>query len=287
MTISFTLARRQFNLSDGDVRRRIAQHRPDPIDQYWVKIDGERWPVKQVMALATGLAKTDFQSQNSRRLLAKLGFAIGRSSAELAAAAVKPSSIRSAPRPAPTVANPSANAVLVGCVNSKLSVGAPAKAIYTSDYFAKMRAYAEGSGRPWFILSAEHGLVSPDDWLEPYDCYLPEMGRDYRRTWGQKVASQLAASLGSLDGLTLDVHAGSAYVRSVREAVEPLGALVIDQLGGLSFGRRLSWCLQQGASRPELRDVVSQLRDPSGAVSLGDFLATRGERLRFPGMYSW
>lgn len=287
VTISFTLARRLFDLSDDDVRRRIAQHRPDPIDQYWVEIDGERWPVKQVMALATGLAKTDFQSQNSRRLLAKLGFAIGRGSAEIAAAPVKPSSIRSAPRPAPTVANPSADAVLVGCVKSKLPVGAQAKDLYTSDYFAKMRAYAEGSRRPWFILSAEHGMVSPDDWLEPYDCYLPEMGRDYRRTWGQKVASQLAALLGSLDGLTLDVHAGSAYVRSVREAVEPLGALVIDQLGGLSFGRRLSWYLQQGASRPELRDVVFQLRDPSGAVSLGDFLATRGEHLRFPGMYSW
>ena len=33
-TIFFTLAGRQFELSDDDVRARVANHRPDPIDQY-------------------------------------------------------------------------------------------------------------------------------------------------------------------------------------------------------------------------------------------------------------
>lgn len=82
-TISFTLAGRQFDLSEEDVRTSVAQHRPESIDQYWVEIDGTRWPVKQVMALVTGLGRSDFQSQNSRRLLAKLGFTIGKGSAAL------------------------------------------------------------------------------------------------------------------------------------------------------------------------------------------------------------
>ena len=60
VTISFTLARQQFELSTDDVRTRLAEHRPDAIDQYWVEIDDIRWPVKQVMALATGLGKSDF-----------------------------------------------------------------------------------------------------------------------------------------------------------------------------------------------------------------------------------
>ena len=289
VTISFTLAGQQFELSSDDVRTRLAGHRPDAIDQYWVEIDDIRWPVKQVMSLATGLGKTDFQSQNSRRLLAKLGFPIGRGSAVLAVTPAKAPPTRSpGPRRAPNVRlASSADAVLVGCVRSKLPGGAPAKDLYTSHYFAKMRAYAEGTGRPWFILSAEHGLVSPDEWLEPYDCYLPEMSRDYRRAWGQKVASQLEAALGSLAGLTLDIHAGSTYVQSVQEAVEPLGAGVVAQLEGLSFGRRLSWYLQQGVPEAGLEGIVSQLRDPSGPVSLGDLLATRGEHLGSPGMYSW
>ena len=79
-----------------------------------------------------------------------------------------------------------------------------------------MRTYAETTGLPWFILSAEHGLVSPDEWLEPYERYLPYTPRDYRRAWGQKVAKQLEQAVGSLAGLVVDVHAGAAYVEAVR-----------------------------------------------------------------------
>lgn len=119
------------------------------------------------MALATGLSKSDFQSQNSRRLLAKLGFTIGKGDVALPppARAVKGSAAASAPQK--VQAYPPADIVLVGCAKSKRPHGAAAKDLYTSDYFSKMRAYAESTGRPWFILSAEHGLVSPDGLLEP------------------------------------------------------------------------------------------------------------------------
>ena len=245
-TISFTLARRQFELSDDDVRARAANHRPDPIDQYWVDIDGVRWRFKQVMALATGLSNSDFQSQNSQRLLAKLGFTIGKGNAALPphARAVRGCGVTSAPQK--VQAYPPADIMLVGCVKSKRPHGAAAQDLYTSDYFSKMRAYAESTGRPWFVLSAKHGLVSPDEWLEPYDCHLPDMSRDYRRAWGLRVSAQLEESVGPLEGVVFDVHVGAAYVESVEAALRPLGAVVTDQLHGLSFGRRPSWYLRQG-----------------------------------------
>lgn len=191
VAISFILAGQQFELSDGDVRARVAKHRPDRIHQYWVEVDGTRWPVKQVLALATGLRKSDFQSQCSQRLLAKLGFTIGTGNDAITASSetIQPRPVRVSPNP-PT--SPlAADVLLVGCVKSKRTGGAAAKDLDTSDYFAKMRTYAESTGKPWFILSAEHGLVAPEDWLEPYDCYLPSMSRDYRREWGCKVARQL------------------------------------------------------------------------------------------------
>jgi len=287
-TISFTLARRQYELSDDDVRARIANHRPHPIDQYWVDIDGVRWPVKQVMALATGLRKTDFQSQNSRRLLAKLGFTLGKGNAALPppTRAANASTPDSAPRTAQ--APSSADVVLVACVKSKRPHGAAAKDLYTSDYFSKMRTYAEGTGRPWFILSAEHGLVSPDEWLEPYDCYLPDMSRDYRRNWGLRVAAQLEEAVGPLEGVVFDIHAGAAYVESVEAALRPLGGVVTDQLHGLAFGRRLSWYVWQGSgSAVTAHAVAEDLRDESRAVTLAGLVASNGEGLRSPGMYSW
>lgn len=290
-TTSFTLAGQRFKLSADDIRTRLAGHRPDSIQQYWVEIDGVQWPVKQVIALATRIEKKDFQSRDSRRLLAKLGFRVGKGTPLIPSPAQ--TSVRHPPPTVLTANGPSrdrrrspAAVVLVGCVKSKREHGDLAKDLYISDYFAKMRAYAETSGLPWFILSAEHGLVSPETWLEPYDCYLPATTRDYRRAWGQKVASQLEQAVGTLDGTAIDIHAGRAYVEAVEEAVRPLGASVIDQLKGLPFGRRLTWYLQQVGRVVDPEDIPSQLFDPARAVQLNDIVANRAD-LRVPGIYSW
>lgn len=235
--ISFMLGRRPFKLSADDVRDRLAHHDPDPIHQYSVQIEGVRWPVKQVMALATGLSNAEFQSQNSRRVLEKLGFTI-----------VKVST--ASPR------IPSADVVLVGCVKSKHSHGALAKDLYASDYFSKMRAYAEATGRPWFI-------------------------------WGLKVAVQLEGAVGPLTGAVVDIHAGSAYVVAAETALRSRGVTVVDQLKGLTFGRRLSWYRTNTKSGAGALKVAAQLRDGSRSMTLVDFMVSEGAGFRLPGLYSW
>jgi len=283
----FTLDGEVFELDADVVRSRISDHAPEPIREYWVEIDEVRWPVKQVISLATGVAdRQRFQSQSSRGWLANLGFAIGAGSTDTTTSHPTP-----AVKPLAVVSKGSEitpDVVLVGCVKTKLDRGAPAKDLYVSDYFQKMRAYAEGAGVPWFILSAEHGLVGPEDWLEPYERYLPDASREYRRAWGQNVAAQLTEAMGPLDGVVVDIHAGSAYVESAEEALRSLGAVVVDQLHGLSFGRRLSWYLQHGSgARRGGNDVAEQLRDRSRAVALDDLLASGGAGLRSSGVYSW
>ena len=37
-------------------------------------------------------------------------------------------------------------------VRGSKDIGAAARDLYVSDYFVKMRTYAEASGRPWFTL---------------------------------------------------------------------------------------------------------------------------------------
>ena len=53
--------------------------------------------------------------------------------------------------------------LLVACVKEKLAAPAAARDLYVSPLFKKEREYAERAGLPWFILSAEHGLVAPDE----------------------------------------------------------------------------------------------------------------------------
>ncbi len=190
-------------------------------------------------------------------------------------------------KPQSSGAGSGSDIILIGCVKTKRDHGAPAKDLYVSDYFFKMRAYAEATGRPWFILSAEHGLVRPDEWLEPYERYLVDTPRGYRRAWGQKVAAQLEQAVGPLSGLAIEIHAGAAYVECMDEPLRSLGAWPIDELHGLSFGHRLAWYLRRQAARPDWHDPVAALRDPANARTLTEVMATNGLGLRAPGMYSW
>lgn len=94
MGVRFRLDGREFELTQEQVRTRLSRVTPEAVREYWVEIDGVRWPVKQVMAEATGLARTRFQSQNSRRLLAKLGFAVGMGASALGAGTGRMASAR-------------------------------------------------------------------------------------------------------------------------------------------------------------------------------------------------
>jgi hypothetical protein len=47
----------------------------------------------------------------------------------------------------------------------------------------KARDYVESTHSPWFILSAEHGLVSPDLILAPYERTLNAMSALERKAW--------------------------------------------------------------------------------------------------------
>lgn len=51
-SLSFTLSGRSFDLTADAVRKHLSRHRPGPIQQHWVEIDGMRWPVKQVVSIA-------------------------------------------------------------------------------------------------------------------------------------------------------------------------------------------------------------------------------------------
>ncbi len=54
-----------------------------------------------------------------------------------------------------------------------------------------MRAYAEANADRWYILSAEYGLVRPDQTLEPYERTLNRMGSADREAWAARVRHQL------------------------------------------------------------------------------------------------
>ena len=132
--------------------------------------------------------------------------------------------------------------VLVGCVKSKVRHAAPAKALYDSPLWRKRRAYAEATGMPWGILSAEHGLVDPETVLEPYDRYLGSEPIAFRKNWSIRTANHVLERLRELDIDAVEVHAGAAYLQNgLGSLLSSEGVSVTWPVEGLSIGRQLGW----------------------------------------------
>lgn len=182
--------------------------------------------------------------------------------------------------------------VLITCVKTKRRKPCAAEDLYVSPLFLKQPAYAEESGVPWFILSAEHGLVLPDEWLSPYERYLPDTAAAFRSAWGLWVAARLQLLAGPLDGRVIEAHAGSAYIAAIRTHLKAQGATLIEPLHGLSMGARLAWYGREARSgeRDTAFDdskMLTQLLRQSAAVSPDEFLAAGKQATDRPGLYSW
>lgn len=189
--------------------------------------------------------------------------------------------------------------VMVACVKTKLHQAAAAKNLFISALFRKERAYAESTGVPWYILSAENGLVTPDQWLDPYERYLPKQSPKYREAWGDKVLAVLDQLEGSIEGKVVEIHAGAAYIDPIRSGLLSRGAIVSEPLRDLRFGERLRWYNSRTFERqsvarsvaddplPDIDSLVALLRDESLATSPKNFLAAGNAGRMLPGMYSW
>lgn len=82
----------------------------------------------------------------------------------------------------------------VACSKSKLPYPCEAQKIYTpSAIFNKRMTYARSHADKIYILSAKYGLLKPNDWIEPYDCYLGDSGKTYKLDWAKKVLAQMKA----------------------------------------------------------------------------------------------
>lgn len=82
--------------------------------------------------------------------------------------------------------------VLISCASKKLSYKAKAKYLYTSPLFRYNLEYANSfNPDKIFILSAEYGLLSLDDEIEPYDKTLNSMTKKDIKEWAVNVISQL------------------------------------------------------------------------------------------------
>ena len=128
---------------------------------------------------------------------------------------------------------------LVSCVKTKGEIPAPAMDLYTSNWFRKARACVEKTGCPWRILSAQYGLVPPEEKIRPYQKTLNTMRVDERRVWAKRVLAGLGPCLDGVD--TVVFLAGQRYREFLEPALGERGLAVRVPMSGLRQGQQLAW----------------------------------------------
>jgi hypothetical protein len=138
---------------------------------------------------------------------------------------------------------------LVGCGGQKLAAPAAAKDLYTSTLFKKKRAYVERYCDGWWVISAKHGLLDPEQVIQSYDLSLASLTPTDRYRWAFRVAEQVDLQLER--GTTIEIHAGNDYALNLSSALHARGFIVLRPLCRVPIGLQLQWYTQQLAKAEE------------------------------------
>ena len=153
---------------------------------------------------------------------------------------------RMSPSKAPSSLSPPSqlpDIVLVGCVKTKRAARSAAKDLYISPLWRYRRSYAERMGVPWYILSALHGLLDPDQRIDPYELALTDLRAKARRAWSARVLAELRRRVPSMRDRLIEIHAGATYIdHGLEEGLSDAGAAVHRPLAGISgIGSQQAW----------------------------------------------
>ncbi len=127
---------------------------------------------------------------------------------------------------------------LISCSKGKKNYSCKSMYMYDSVLFKKAKKYVESQNYcEWFILSAKHGLLNPENIIEPYDLTLNNMGRDNLIKWSNSVFIQLC----QMNISVIDFYAGDNYRKYLIPLLEFENIECNIPLKGLGIGQQLQF----------------------------------------------
>lgn len=133
-------------------------------------------------------------------------------------------------------ANGPQHVILIACSAGKLDHPAPAKNLYTGELFKKSKAYAEATGRPYYILSARYGFLEPDKTIPPYNFTLKSLRQRERQAWATRVVDSIVWQVPA--GSTITILAGNDYAEPLESILTRTGFAINRPLKGLGIGQQ-------------------------------------------------
>ncbi len=148
--------------------------------------------------------------------------------------------------------------VLIGCGKAKRRQGTEAADLYTGALFTDRLAYAEARAleEERWIVSAKHGLVGFEEWVEPYDLTIDDLDPVARAAFYPAVVISLLEALwpdtgdagaGTYHGVRIaevriELHMGADYAEPLLEVLRAIGFRAVSwPVRGLGIGEQRAW----------------------------------------------
>lgn len=139
---------------------------------------------------------------------------------------IERSGLAGEPQVVPDPTAESADVLLVASDGERVLVPAPSREIFRADDFQSTRLRAQARGARWYVLSAEHGLLDPAEWVSPDSRALGDLSPHFRQVWAEWVLVRLESLEGAVAGRRVHVVAPHAYVGPLAAVLQDAGAEV-------------------------------------------------------------
>ena len=106
----------------------------------------------------------------------------------------------------------------VACGVKKAARPMTASMLYIGSFFRANREYASRVADRWYILSAKHGVLHPDQVIRPYDCSIAAFTADEREQWAARVWRRMEPLIEGAERIIL--LAGKNYVAPLLPRLE-------------------------------------------------------------------
>ena len=149
--------------------------------------------------------------------------------------------------------------VLISCGKHKKRDRAKAADLYTSPRFRMSVGIARQLALPFSILSAKHGLLSPNKTVEPYDLQLSSLSAESRLAWSKAVFKAIISAKPAITRVIVLAH--DEYAHDLVPALRQEGTEVIEPMRGFSDNSRMMFlnaCLRKLERRSAVQKIYAQ-----------------------------
>lgn len=133
---------------------------------------------------------------------------------------------------------------LLATARKKASTPSAAIDLYISPLFVKSVQYAQNHYDDFYFFSAKEGLLTKDQYIEPYNVSIKNFKISEKREWAHHVIQDLEQII-KPSQCKIYIHGGWVYREFLQPALERAGFQFEVPLEGYSIGNQLKWYDEQ------------------------------------------